>query len=229
MDDNMDKQMPVPTPRRNNDVDVNLNNKIAYENVSIELMNKNVNIKEENIQNNSKNKLQTNKLFLLPNTSTNSNNNDVSSTQILTNLNDLANAPNKNVKNVSLDEVNKLSNIYNDDANVNVNVKPVPAPRRTNATSKQFNCTNSTGAINKKPTIDIKDFIESPKEKLKSKNGKSSGSYSFMDDDCDGDSDDVPKKLSLKKRSSISSLGSSHSGSSITEGNSSKYNSASPG
>lgn len=222
----MDKQTPVPTPRR---VDVNLNNKIAYENISIELMNKNVNIKEENIQNNSKNKLQTNKLFLLPNTSTNSNNNDISSTQILTNLNDLANAPNKNVKNVSLDEGNKLSNIYNDDANVNVNVKPVPAPRRTNATSKQFNCAHSTGAINKKPTIDINDFMESPKEKLKSKNGKSSGSFGFVDDDCDADSDDVPKKLSLKKRSSISSLSSSHSGSSITEGNSSKYNSASPG
>ena len=227
--------VPVPKPRRqnnNNNTDANLNNKLAYENVSIDLINKNINIKDENIQNNSKNKLQTNKLFLMANTSTTSNNNNndtTSSTQILTNLNDLANAPAKNQKNAAihqLDEVNKLSNIYNDDENVNV--KPVPAPRRSNAISavKQFNCSPSTGAINKKPTtIDINDFIESPKAKTKAKHGKTSGSYSFMDDDCDG----PPKKITLNKRLSNSSLSSSQSGSSMNEGSSSKYTSASPG
>lgn len=233
MDKSGEEQTPVPVPkprpRHNNNTDANLNNKLAYENVSIDLINKNINIKDENIQNNSKNKLQTNKLFLMPNTSTTSNNNDTSSTQILTNLNDLANAPPKNQKNtaIQLDEVNKLSNIYNDDENVNV--KPVPAPRRPNATSnvKQFNCAPSTGAINKKPTIDINDFIESPK--AKAKHSKSSGSYSFMDDDCDGNSDDAPKKFSLKKRLSNSSLSSSQSGSSMNEGSGSKYHSASPG
>lgn len=233
MDSSEEKtSVPVPKPRRHN-IDANLNNKLAYENVTIDLINKNINIKDDNInikdenaQNNSKNKLQTNKLFLIPNTSTTSNNNDTSCTQILTNLNDLANVPTKNQKNTSihLDEVNKLSNIYNDDENVNA--KPVPAPRRSSV--KQFNCAPSTGAINKQPaTFDINDFIESPKSKRKQT--KSSGSYSFMDDECDGHSDDSPKKLSLKKRLSNSSMSSSHSGGSATEGNNSKFHSASPG
>lgn len=235
MESNGDNEIavPVPKPRRHNlNTDANLNNKLAYENVSIDLINKNINIKDENMQNNSKNKLQTNKLFLISNASMTSTNNDTSSTQILTNLNDLANAPSKNHKNTSiqLDEVNKLSNIYNDDENVNA--KPVPAPRRSSAMSnvKQFNCAPSTGAINKQstPTIDINDFIESPK--AKSKHGKSSGSYSFIDDECDATStSDFSRKSSLKKRLSNSSLSSSHSGSSTTEGGGLKYHSASPG
>lgn len=225
--------VPVPKPRRHNiNSDANLNNKLAYENVSIDLINKKININDENIQNNAKNKLQTNKLFLLSNASTTSNNNETSSTQILTNLNDLANAPAKNqMKNTSiqLDEVNKLSNIYNDDENVNV--KPVAAPRRSNIVTnvKQFNCDPSTGAINKQPTtIDINDFIESPKAKTKSKHNKCSGSYSFADDECDAtSSDDFHRKFSLKKRLSNSSLSSTSS--STADGVGSKYHSASPG
>lgn len=267
VDDHDGVVVPVPKPRRHNlNTNVNLNNnKLAYENVSIDLINKNINIKEENMQNNAKNKLQTNKLFLMPNTSaviaataataptaassSSSNNiNETSSsvsggssssssgsTQILTNLNDLANAPSKNQKNLSiqLDEINKLSNIYNDDENVNV--KPVPAPRRSNAPTsqvKQYNCTASTGAISKQSTsFDISDFLESPKSKSKH-NNKSKGSYSFAADD-DGDatsSDDFVRKFSLKKRLSNSSLSSSQSGSSSTaDPNGSKYSSASPG
>lgn len=228
--------VPVPKPRRHTaNTDANLkNHKIAYENVSIDLINKQINIKDENIQNNTKNKLQTNKLFLMPNTSmTSNNNNDItSSTQILTNLNDLANAPVKHQKNltIQLDEVNKLSNIYNDDENVNV--KPVPAPRRSNAINdnvKQFNCDPSTGAIKKQPTtIDINDFIESPKSTKKSTHGKNAGSYSFADDECDAtSSDDFPRKFSLRKRLSNSSLSST--GSSTADGNGSKFHSASPG
>lgn len=249
VDDHDAVVVPVPKPRRHNvNTNTNLNNnKLSYENVSIDLINKNINIKEENIQNNAKNKLQTNKLFLMPNTSTAASSNNINetsssvrggsnsgSTQILTNLNDLANTPSKNQKNLStiqLDEINKLSNIYNDDENVNV--KPVPAPRRSNATSqvKHINCTASTGAISKQSTsFDINDFLESPK--AKSKHNKSKGSYSFAaDDECDGtSSDDFVRKFSLKKRLSNSSLSSSQSGSSSTaDPNGSKYNSASPG
>lgn len=238
MDRNASNETPVPVPkprRHTATTDTNVkNHKISYENVSIDLINKQINIKDENIQNNTKNKLQTNKLFLMANTSmTSNNNNDIntSSTQILTNLNDLANAPVKHQKNltIQLDEVNKLSNIYNDDENVNV--KPVPAPRRSNAIDnvKQFNCDASTGAIKKQPTtIDINDFIESPKAKEKSKHGKSSGSYSFADDECDAtSSDDFPRKFSLRKRLSNSSLSST--GSSTADGNGSKFHSASPG
>lgn len=240
-------EVPVPKPRRHNvNTNNNLNNKLAYENVSIDLINKNINIKEENIQNNSKSKLQTDKLFLIPNTSTPTasaavaatsanNGNDISSTQILTNLNDLANAPAKNQKNLSsiqLDEINKLSNIYNDDENVNV--KPVPAPRRSNATPnvKQFNCTASTGAINKQSTsssFDINDFLESPK--AKTKHNKNAGSYSFgVDDECDATNNEgFVRKFSLKKHLSNSSLSSSQSGGSTNDPNGSKYHSASPG
>lgn len=254
MESNVDDHVvgPVPKPRRHNlNTNTNLNNKLSYENVSIDLINKNINIKEENIQNNSKNKLQTNKLFLMPNTSTaSSNNNNINettssassssscgSTQILTNLNDLANAPTKNQNirsTIQLDEINKLSNIYNDDENVNV--KPVPAPRRSNTTTniKQFNCTASTGAISKQSTsFDINDFLESPK--AKSKHNKSSGSYSFAgaaaaaDDECDASiNDGFVRKFSLTKRLSNSSLSSSQSGSSTADPSGSKYNSASP-
>ena len=252
MESNVDDNavVPVPKPRRHNiNTNTNLNNKLAYENVSIDLINKNINIKEENIQNNSKNKLQTNKLFLMSNTttttttattSTSNNTNETSSTssgssssgstQILTNLNDLANAPAKNQKNhasIQLDEINKLSNIYNDDENVNV--KPVPAPRRSNAPSnvKQFNCTPSTGAINKQSTsFDINDFLEYPKAKTKH-NNKSEGSYSFgADDECDASTND---SFVRKFRLSNSSLSSSQSGSSTADASGSKYSSASPG
>lgn len=263
MESNVDEHdsmvVPVPKPRRHNvNTNTNLNNnKLAYENVSIDLINKNINIKEENMQNNAKNKLQTNKLFLMPNTSTaaspspsssssSSNNinetsssssvNSGGSTQILTNLNDLANAPSKNQKNLStiqLDEINKLSNIYNDDENVNV--KPVPAPRRANAAPsnvKQFNCTASTGAISKQSTaFDINDFLESPKAKSKHNKNKNKGSYSFgADDECDATgSEDFVRKYSLKKHLSNSSLSSSQSGSSSADPSGSKYHSASPG
>lgn len=249
VDDDAVAVVPVPKPRRHNlSTNSNLNNKLAYENVSIDLINKNINIKEENIQNNSKNKLQTNKLFLIPHASSpappSNNANDTTSSQtVLTNLNDLANAPAKNHKNLSpiqLDEFNKLSNIYNDDENVNV--KPVPAPRRSNATHanvKQFNCTASTGAISKQQStsFDINDFLESPK--AKTKQNKSSGSYSFgaADDECDASSGDgFIRKIGLTKETkhsskhlSNSSLSSSQSGSSTNDPNGSKYNSASPG
>lgn len=205
------------------------------------------------MQNNAKNKLQTNKLFLMPNTSTaavspstsTNNINEASSpssfsggsTQILTNLNDLANAPSKNQKNqstIQLDEINKLSNIYNDDENVNV--KPVPAPRRANAAPsnvKQYNCTASTGAISKQSTstFDINDFLESPKAKSKNNKKSNKGSYSFgADDECDATgSEEFVRKYSLKKHLSNSSLSSSQSGGSSVDPSGAKYASPSPG
>lgn len=238
MEQNDEKSsVPIPKPRRHNiNTDTNLNNKTSYENVSIDLINKNINIKDENLQNNAKNKLQTNKLFLMPTTSANlnNNNNDATNPQILTNLNDLANASsNKNQKNISahLDEVNKLSNIYNDDENANV--KPVPAPRRSSSTIKvdnvllnKISCSPSTGAINKQRDTFLDDFIDDA-PKSKSKAGKSSGSYSFGQDDTDA-SESHGSKFVLRKTHSNSSLSSTQS-SSTADGSPSKYHSASPG
>lgn len=232
--------VPVPKPRRQNvNIETNLKNKTPYENVSIDLINKNVNIKDENLQNNAKNnKLQTNKLFLMPTTSANLTTNDATSPQqILTNLNDLANASNKYQKNIPahLDEVNKLSNIYNDDENANV--KPVPAPRQSSATTKlnksfsnQINCSPSTGAINKQSNkLSLDDFIDTS-PKAKTKVNKSSGSYNFMPDDTDANANEShTNKFALKKTISSSSLSSSPSESSTNDGIHSKYHSASPG
>lgn len=229
--------VPVPKPRRHNlNSDVNLNNKTSYENVSIDLINKNIYIKDENLQNNSKNnKLQTNKLFLVPTTSSNLDNDTTSSSPhpLLTNLNDLANASSEIKKNASshLDEVNKLSNIYNDDENANV--KPVPAPRRSSSAtrmgkivSSKINCSPSTGAINKQPNKLYNDCIDdSPKSNRKG--SKSSGSYSFMHDDVDSES--LSSKFGLKKTHSNSSLSSSRSEASTNDGLNLKYNSTSPG
>lgn len=229
--------VPVPKPRRHNsNSDANLNNKTSYENVSIDLINKNINIKDENLQNNSKNnKLQTNKLFLMSTTSANLDNDATSSSphQILTNLNDLANASNKYQKNSSshLDEVNKLSNIYNDDENANV--KPVPAPRRSSSATKvdniissKINCSPSTGAINKQPNKLYNDCIDdSPISNRKG--SKCSGSSNFMHDDMDGESSS--SKFGLKKTLSNSSLSSSRSEASTNDGINHKYHSTSPG
>lgn len=230
--------VPVPKPRRHNsNSDANLNNKTSYENVSIDLINKNINIKDENLQNNSKNnKLQTNKLFLMPTTSANLDNDATSQSsphQILTNLNDLANVSNKYQKNTSnhLDEVNKLSNIYNDDENANV--KPVTAPRRSSSSTKvdnivtsKIDCSASTGAINKQPNKLYYDCIDdSPKSNRKG--SKSWGSYSFKQDDVDGESS--VSKFGLKKTLSNSSLSSSRSETSTNDGTNQKYHSTSPG
>lgn len=115
---------PVPKPRRH--VIIESSNKTSYENVSIDLINKNININDENLQNNTKSKLPNNKAFL---TSGNGNGTSDEYRNVITELNDLHSDKNKN--SVKLEEINKLSNIYDDDENCK---KPVPAPRRAAAT-----------------------------------------------------------------------------------------------
>lgn len=246
-DDLNNLAVPVPKPRRHVIVEGDFNGRTSYENVSMDLINKNIDIKNENLQNNSKNKLQVNKTFILPTppaaattsvipttlaTSTNGSN-DVSMANVLTKLNDLQ--VNNNGRNcaINLDEVNKLSNIYNDDEN---NQKPVPAPRRSNTHSaakleKVFNektalnansCAASTGAISKTTNKNVNQNEE------KSKKSNASGSYSLVSDDVDS-IDSSGGKFSLNKSLSSSSLASTQSGSSNTEGSGSKYHTTSPG
>lgn len=136
--------VPVPKPRRHVIIEQSPNAKTSYENVSIHLINKNINISDENLQNNTKSKLQNNKAFLTSGnvaaastgnstgitTATSAAANNESYRKIITELNDLHSDKNRNV--IKLEEVNKLSNIYDEDENCK---KPVPAPRR-GATSK---------------------------------------------------------------------------------------------
>lgn len=114
---------PVPKPRRH--LIIESSNSTSYENVSIDLINKNININDENLQNNTKSKLTNNKAFL---TSGNGNGTSDEYRNVITELNDLHSDKNKN--SVKLEEINKLSNLYDDDENCK---KPVPAPRRSAA------------------------------------------------------------------------------------------------
>lgn len=139
--------VPVPKPRRHVIIEQSTTAKTSYENVSIHLINKNINISDENLQNNTKNKLPNNKAFLASGNVTASsssgaatvattnaqNADDTSPRSIITELNDLHSDKNKNV--IKLEEVNKLSNIYDDDENCK---KPVPAPRRSASTKNSY-------------------------------------------------------------------------------------------
>lgn len=229
IENNEEMPAPVPKPRRNAvniNTDANLNNKTAYENVSIDLINKNINIKDENLQINTKNnKLQTDKRFLISNAATNPTVETVN-TQILTKLNDLTNVPSKTQKNASinLDEVNKLNSIYSDD--VNETVRPVPAPRRSNACKVQ-----NTEKMNQLPSTSSecessKKIDDKFRESSSKSEQKQTGSYSFVQDECDTSSiDAAPAKYSVRRYSSSSSLDSSHSSSNAET----KYQSTSPG
>lgn len=238
--------LPVPKPRRHVSGDINLNNsQTSYENVAIDLINKKINIKDENLQNNAKSKLETNKLFLMPSTS-NINEELATSVQKSVQMNDLQNISNNNYRNLSkqLDEINKLSNIYNDDENVTAKPVPVPAPRRSTASmpankienslhaGNKSSCPSSTGAISKQSIVKNNNATRdlSPK-KEKVKNGsKNTGSYSFVSDECDsGSSDNIPAKFTLKKTFSSSSIDSSQSGASNNDSShGQKYQTSSP-
>lgn len=243
--------VPVPKPRRHIILGNEFNGKQSYENVSIDSINKNIDIKNENLQNNSKNKIPLNKTFMIPasssslspaplpplspsvgmSTSTNSAVSDGHMIKVLTELNDLQ-ATSKDVnRNLAsaLDEVNKLSNIYSDDENVKH--KPVPAPRRSNASSLErdtnlASTSSSTGAISKISNKSLYPSLENVKK------SKCSGSYSFVPDDTDSIDFAAPPKYTLNKSASMSnsSLASTQSGSSTTESSpSTKYHTTSPG
>lgn len=244
--------VPVPKPRRH--VIIEASTKTSYENVSIDLINKNINISDENLQNNTKTKLPNNKLFL---TSGGGASTNEEYRNIITELNDLHMDKNKNA--IKLEEVNKLSNIYDDDEN---NKKPVPAPRRSAASKNAMqidgenvyenagerkngdgSCSSassrdgsgdycvmkvSTGAVNK-VLSPSKEAPEIP-EKLANNQPKKavrSGSYSFVDEtDCSG-MDEPVGRFNMKKSLSNSSLNSSQSSNSEKAG--AKYSTSSPG
>lgn len=248
-----DSSVPVPKPRRHIMLANEFSGKTSYENVSIDLINKNIDIKNENLQNNSKNKIPLNKTFMVPTSptlpvpvqpsfsspaartttpSTSGSLNDGHMANVLTALNDLQSTSkdvNRNLAN-ALDEVNKLSNIYSDDENVKH--KPVPAPRRSNASSLErdtnlaASTSSSTGAISKISNKNVYPCLENEKK------SKYSGSYSFVADDTDAIDFSAPPKYILNKNTSISnsSLASTQSGSSNTESSpGSKYHTTSPG
>lgn len=241
MDKNQNEEqtaVPVPKPRRSVANESLNNSRTSYENVAIDLINKKINIKDENLQNNTKSKLETNKLFLMPTTQNPIDDSTVNQ------INDLQNASNNNIyRNLSiqLDEINKLSNIYNDDENVTA--KPVPAPRRSNVSassskidnslhkSNKIGCSPLTGAINKQPMTKSNNSERdaSPKKETIKNGSKNCGSYNLVSDECDsGSSDNIPAKFRLKKTLSNNSLNSSQSGSSNTDANSSKFHTSSP-
>lgn len=243
--------VPVPKPRRHIILGNEFNGKQSYENVSIDSINKNIDIKNENLQNNnSKNKIPLNKTFMIPSASssspapppplsptvgmsasTNSAMSDDHMINVLTELNDLQSSSKDVNRNLAsaLDEVNKLSNIYSDDENVKH--KPVPAPRRSNASSLErdtnsASTSSSTGAISKISNKNLYPSLENVKK------SKCSGSYSFVSDDTDSIDSAAPPKYTLNKSTSLSnsSLASTQSGSSNTESShGTKYHTTSPG
>lgn len=248
-----DSPVPVPKPRRHIMLENEFSgSKTSYENVSIDLINKNIDIKNENLQNNSKNKIPLNKAFMLPSSptatpssppplpltavpttpSTSSAIHDGHMFNVLTKLNDLQSSSKDVNRNLAstLDEVNKLSNIYSDDENMKH--KPVPAPRRSNASSLErdtdlvASTSSSTGAISKISNKNVYPCLENMKK------SKYSGSYSFVSDETDSAEFASPPKYTLNKHMSMSnsSLASTQSGSSNTESSpGSKYHTTSPG
>lgn len=219
-------KVPVPKPRRHILVDNEMNNKASYENVSIDLINKNFDIKNENLQNNSKTKLPLNKQFLIPSASgVAAPVDNLHMVNVLTEMNDLQSSKDNN-KNLTstLDEVNNLNSIYNDDNTMDdIDRKPVPAPRR----SASVKCDNrtvgpSTGAISK-----MKSASNLSPTKERFDNSKCSGSYSLVGESSDS-VDSSNSKFNLRKTYSNSSLSSSQSSSSNVD-NSARYHTTSPG
>lgn len=144
--DSNDNRKPVPQPRRTKLNDDDGNNRQTYENVSIDMMNKVININDDNLQTNRKVKIQNDKTFMLASTSTtttttttdriiNTNNNnstESSHSSLAYGSVGVGGASNR------LDRIEK-NNLF--DANKNVSAKnfeqshklnnlPVPAPRR---------------------------------------------------------------------------------------------------
>lgn len=255
LDNNNTVPTPVPRPRRNNtNNNANSLTKGAYENVSIDLINKKVNINDENLQENANNvKLQADKLFLTPTTITTTNQSElVVAKETLSNkMNDLTNAPQSKLQKtnipISLNEVNEL-NALNANDTIDA-VHPVPAPRRSNIAKIQ-NSDQSVNSMTSTPVGKAKTTNESKtkkfldlRPKLKSKRKtKNSGSYSFGgaagddddEDECDTSATNGKTKFSMRRTSSHSSLSSidsnhSHTTDSSSISESKRHATASPG
>lgn len=118
---------PVPQPRRT--VAASDNHRTTYENVSIDLINKNINLNNENLHQNRKQKVQNDKSFsppenvpvasALPTTTRTEHRN------IITEVNNLNIDRNRNASHKNFEESHKLNNL------------PVAAPRRTAAQIQQ--------------------------------------------------------------------------------------------
>lgn len=222
---------PVPKPRNHSQSTTDPTNKTSYENVSIDLINKSININADNLQNSVKPKVQD-KTFILP---------TVSKTEPYRNvINEMNNLNNNNKNNTkSSEHSNKLS-ILDDNQ-----PKPIPAPRR--AVNDQIyenqSCSGATnfylqepeassGVVSKTQNISrkapsppepTKKVITPHKEGVKPERRRKSITSSSVDD---VDFANVSKP-SLVKSTSNTSMNSSNSNNSSET--SPKYNNPSPG
>ena len=233
MDNNADGPKPVPQPRRLVTPQTN-NNSTAYENVSIDLINKNIQINDDNLQCNERAKIQNNKTFLLP--SPNNANND-SYKNVITEVNNLNIGKSKNIEEKNI--------LHTDDST------PVPAPRKTstktpslqenaqqhctkddiNIPQKQFNNPPASGAIKKTQNTPPRKAPEIPaptaSPKFAERNYK-------LRQSSETNTEEVLKSLNISHSKSNTSLNSSQSGISASgsEGQSptnTKYVTSSPG
>lgn len=217
--------VPIPKPRNQSTSD---STKTSYENVSIDLINKSININADNLQNSVKPKLQD-KVFILP---------SVTRAEPYRNVINEMNNLNNNIKNStkSSEESNKLRNLDENPP------KPIPAPRRMvhdqvyeNANESCSGATNfylqetSSGAISKSENVARKAPLPPEnvkvetrqKEVVKPERRRKSVTSSAVDDV------DFVTKPSLVKSTSTTSMSSTNSNNSTET--SPKYNNPSPG
>ncbi|KAG4072948.1 hypothetical protein HA402_006628 [Bradysia odoriphaga] len=207
--DKMDKAnqntVPVPKPRNNSQSTAD-SSKTSYENVSIDLINKSININADNLQNSVKPKVQD-KTFILP-----SVNKAEPYRNVISEMNNLNNNIKNNTK--SSEESNKLSNLNENTP------KPIPAPRRMETSSGAVSKTQNVARKAPLPPENVK--IETPqKEVIKPERRRRSVTSSAVDDV------DFVTKPSLVKSTSTTSMNSTNSTNSSET--SPKYNNPSPG
>lgn len=227
MDKNNQNTAPIPKPRNHSQSTADSSN-TSYENVSIDLINKSININADNLQNSVKPKVQD-KTFILP-----SVNKSEPYRNVIHEMNNLNNNIKNNTK--SSEESNKLSNLNENPP------KPIPAPRRIvheqvyenasescSSATKFYLTETSSGAVSKTqnttrraplPPENVK--IETPqKEIVKPERRRRSVTTSAVDDV------DLVTKPSLVKSTSTTSMNSTNSNNSSET--SPKYNNPSPG
>lgn len=227
MDKTNQNTVPVPKPR-NHSHSTPESSKTSYENVSIDLINKSININADNLQNSVKPKVQD-KTFILPSVSKSEPYRNV--------INEMNNLNNNNKHNTkSSEESDKLSYL-------NENVpKPVPAPRRhvndqvyENANQSSGGATNfylqgtSSGVISKTQNVSrtapsppkaVKKLETPLKEVIKPERRRKSVTSNTTDDV------DFASKPTLVKSTSNTSMNSTNSNNSSEV--SPKYNNPSP-
>lgn len=232
MDNTMDKanhnSVPVPKPR-NHLHPAPESSKTSYENVSIDLINKSININADNLQNSVRPKVQD-KTFIFPTVNKAEPNRNV--------INEMNNLNNNKNATKSSEESNKLRNLANENA-----PKPVPAPRRQVSDQVYENmnqsCSGATtfyldeassGAASKTQNVTRKapappepvKFETPRKQVIKPERRHKSVSSAKPTDDVD-----FASKPTLVKSTSTTSMNSNNSNNSSET--SPKYNNPSPG